>query len=252
MKMHQLDGYIQKIYLVEYDHGLMLLDGCCRADVSLISEYISETLGRPLSDLKLVVVTHMHPDHAGAAHKLRQISGCKIASGAQTRPWYRGLSGMLMFVTDIILTWWVAGRVGRPRKNILYSPVLKPDVMLKDGDRLVDFDEWQVLDTPGHTDRDISVWHLPSRRVYVADLMVKVKGRYCPPFPVFHPNKYRQSLQKIRQMSPAAMWLAHVGEVTLSDAEFDHLQTIAPTRPKTHWRATKARIAHLMIRTSGR
>ena len=27
MKIHEIDGYIQKLYLVEYDPGLLLLDG---------------------------------------------------------------------------------------------------------------------------------------------------------------------------------------------------------------------------------
>ena len=64
MKIHTLSGYIQHIYLAEHEHGLLLLDGCSRADVETVSQFITETLHRPLSDLKLIVVTHMHPDHA--------------------------------------------------------------------------------------------------------------------------------------------------------------------------------------------
>jgi len=67
MKLHQIQGYIQSIYLAEYPHKLLLLDGACRADVETISYFITGSLKRPLSHLKLVVSTHMHPDHAGAA-----------------------------------------------------------------------------------------------------------------------------------------------------------------------------------------
>ena len=92
MKIHQLQGHIQSIYLVEYPKKLLLLDGCCRADISMLEQFITGNLGRSLTDLKLIVVTHMHPDHAGAAHKLRKITGCEIASANMSRQWYTGLS----------------------------------------------------------------------------------------------------------------------------------------------------------------
>ena len=119
MKLHQLNGYIQTIYLVEYPHGLMLLDGCSRADVSLISSFITDTLKRPVTDLKVIIVTHMHPDHAGAAAALRKITGSKIIAADVDTQWYAGISGRLMHLTDIILAHWVAGRIGKKRRRDL-------------------------------------------------------------------------------------------------------------------------------------
>ena len=58
----RLDGYIQNTYLAIYPDKLLLLDGCCRADVPMVLDYIKNTLHRPITDLKVVVVTHMHPD----------------------------------------------------------------------------------------------------------------------------------------------------------------------------------------------
>jgi glyoxylase-like metal-dependent hydrolase (beta-lactamase superfamily II) len=81
--------------LIEYYDGLLLLDGCCRSDIIVLKEFITYNLARPLTDLKLVVVTHLHPDHAGAATKLRTLTGCKIASANMPTQWYRGVSGGL-------------------------------------------------------------------------------------------------------------------------------------------------------------
>ena len=248
MIIHQLQGYIQSIYLVEYPQGLLLLDGCCRADVEELRRFITQELKRPFSDLLLVAVTHMHPDHAGAAHKLRTLTGCKIASAKTTQHWYRGLHGRLLHLTDLMLATWVAGRLGKPKRNLWYSPHLKPDIELGEGDRLPGFDEWQVVTTPGHTDRDISLLHLPSHRMYVADLLVKVKNRFIPPFPIFHPNQYKRSLHKVRAMQLNALWLAHGGEVALSEQEYEHLFTVAPRLPQTPWRATKIK-AKLWLRS---
>ncbi len=44
IKLHQFEGYIQTILLAEYANKLLLLDGCSRADVSLIKHFINDTL----------------------------------------------------------------------------------------------------------------------------------------------------------------------------------------------------------------
>lgn len=242
MKVHHLQGYIQSIFLVEYPDKLLLLDGCSRADASLICSFITENLNRPVSDLKLVVVTHMHPDHAGAAHKLRKLTGCQIASSKHMHHWYSGWDGWLMYFTDLFLARWVARRQKKSRQWLYYWPWLNPDIRLTDKETLPGFDEWQVLETPGHTDRDLSLRHVPSNRIYVADLLVTVKGRYIPPFPVFYLNNYRKSVEKVLSYQPESLWLAHSGEITLDEDDIEHLKSVMPKRPATHWRAIKYKL----------
>jgi len=248
MTLHQLEGYIQSIYLAEYDDKLLLLDGCSRADIPVIRTFIENTLQRPLTDLSLVVVTHMHPDHAGAAHKLRDLTGCKVATANVAGQWYAGIDGKLMHFTDMLLAKWVATRMKKPRRNIWYSSKLKPDYKLNDGDALPGFPEWVALATQGHTDRDLSLHHLPSNRIYVADLMVTVKGRYIPPFPIFYPSRYRASLHKVMALSPDSLFLAHSGEVHPSEQDYQHLLERAPTIPMTHWRSVKSKLKKVFVR----
>ena len=241
MKLHHLPGYIQSIYLVEYASGLMLLDGCTRADVDDVKRFITDELKRPFSDLKTVVVTHMHPDHAGAAHTLRKLTGCKLVSADVAHSWYKGLSGWLMYLTDLALARWVAGRLGRKRKSLWYAKTLKPDIKLTDRQTIPGFDEWCVFETPGHTDRDLSIMHMPSRRMYVADLVVKVKNRFIPPFPVFFPRLYGGSIERLIEIQPYSLLLAHGGEVQLNDEDYTHLRSCVPKGPQTPWRVVKAK-----------
>ena len=248
MKIHQLQGHIQSIYLVEYPEKLLLLDGCCRADISMLEQYITGELGRFFSDLKLIVVTHMHPDHAGAAHRLRKITGCKIASTDMSSQWYKGLSGKFTHLVDIALAMWVASRMGKPRRNLWYSSHLKTDYALTDQGTLPGFDEWCVLTTEGHTDRDLSVLHLPSKRMYVADLMVKVKNRFIAPIPVNYPDQYMASILKVQAMQPASLMLAHGGEVMLTEQHYAHLLTEAPKNPFTVWTPAKNKLKRLLLR----
>ncbi|MDO6561063.1 MBL fold metallo-hydrolase [Paraglaciecola chathamensis] len=241
MKLHHLQGYIQSIYLVEYPDRLMLLDGCTRADVDTLRHFITQELERPFSDLKVVMVTHMHPDHAGAAHQLRKLIGCKVISSDVEHSWYKGVSGWMMYLTDLALARWVAKRLGRERKSMWYAKTLKPDIKLVDKQTIPGFDEWCVFETPGHTDRDLSIMHMPSQRMYVADLVVKVKSRFIPPFPVFFPNVYGHSIDKLMDIRPQSILLAHGGEVQLDDADYAHLRASVPKGPQTPWRVVKAK-----------
>ena len=246
MKLHVINGYIQSIYLAEYSDKLLLLDGCCRADVDLVVEFIEQNLKRKARDLSLVVVTHMHPDHAGGAHKLRTLTGCKIACANVAGQWYTGLDGHLMHWTDMALTRWVAKRQGKPAKNVWYNAKLQPDFKMNDGDLLPNFDDWQIVETQGHTDRDISLHHLPSNSMYVADLIVKVKNKYLPPFPVFYPNRYKRSITKVYNKAADKLMLAHGGELTLTDESYQQLLARAPNVPLTHWRSVKAKLATVL------
>ena len=136
MQLHTLKGYIQNIYLVQDDAGLLLLDGCSRADIATVCDYIQQQLGLPLTALKLIMVTHMHPDHAGGAHKLRRLTGAAIACHPKARRWYAGVLGRTAHLIDVSLTWWVANRLGKPKRHIWYNPILKPDLLLLDGQAL--------------------------------------------------------------------------------------------------------------------
>lgn len=248
MKIHELDGYIQTIYLVEVDEGLLLLDGASRADVELIQKYITERLSRPIQDLKVVVVSHMHPDHAGAANPLRKLSGCLIVGAERRHHWYRGFSGAVMHITDIFLARWVAKRQRKKRRNLWYSRKLKFDVELLDKQMLPIFDDWQVIETPGHTDRDLCVYHRGIDVLYVGDLLVKIKKGLIPPFPVFHPNQYRASLNKINQLKPKTLLLAHGGEVKFQELDLSALREKLPTKPRTHWRLLKFKVRQAAIK----
>ena len=244
MRLHKINGYIQHIFLVEQEQGLLLLDGCSRADVGMLCHFIQTELRRPLSDLKLIVVTHMHPDHAGGAHMLRRLSGARIASHPKARRWYAGLLGRAAHLIDVGLTWWVANRLGKPRKHIWYNPLLHPDIILLDEQPLPAFDNWQVIYTPGHTDHDISLLHQESGYLYVADLIVQVKRRLVPPYPVCHPNQYKQSLRRVQQLPAERLLCAHVPETRIADIDFDEIMRQAPQLPKNHWHSARNRIFH--------
>lgn len=239
----RLEGYIQSTYLAVYPDKILLLDGGCRPDVAMVLNYIRVTLKRPITDLKVVLVTHMHPDHAGGAHKFREQTGCLIVSADKEQQWYSGLGGRAMHFVDMNLAQYVARRQGRSPKNLYYPAHLKPDVKVKDGDRVPGFDEWQVLETPGHTDRDLSLFHVPSRQVYTADLIIKLRHKFVAPFPIYDPKVYIESLQRIKSLKPSMVMMAHGGELAIDEVTFDSLISQAPK----HRRTIKDTIRHKLL-----
>ena len=242
MKLHTFAGYIQNIHLVEYPHGCMLLDGCSKVDYDEIAWFFKHTLKRPLSDLKVVMVTHMHPDHAGCAEYLRKKTGAKILTGEHDSHWYKGFKGRFAHLADMSLALWVAGRLGKKRKNIWYPAKLNACQTLADNSSIPGFEDWKVIITPGHTDRDISLVNHKEKMLYVADLIVKVKKTLVAPFPVYLPKEYKCSLTKILRFEGYSMLMAHVPMMTVKSSEIESLIATAPNMPATNMVAVRNRI----------
>ena len=227
-----IKGYIQTTYLAVYPDKLLLLDFGCYSDVVPILTYITETLQRPLQQLKTVVVTHMHPDHAGGAALLRKQTGCKIVASAKADQWYKGLSGRIEHLNDLALTYYVASRQNQQVKYQWYAPFIKPDVLVKEGDKVPDFEDWVILDTPGHTNCDLSVWHPQTHQAYTADLILKIKNKFVSPYLVTYPDHYSKSLTKIKNLQPSLLLLAHGEKSSISTEDFDALLEKAPALPR--------------------
>ena len=131
--IHILAGYIENIILIEYNHALLLLDSGCINDVSRIEFYVQQTLGRSMQDIKLVAVTHMHPDHAGAQPVYAKI-WYSYCCPSDTDRWYAGPGGALQQLLDCYMATSVARRNHRRLQRIKYQRKLNPDYLINDGD----------------------------------------------------------------------------------------------------------------------
>lgn len=147
--------------------------GCVLVDTGLpgSSHKVARALrrcGRQLSDIKLIVVTHAHIDHAGSAAQIRAQTGAPIVAHAGDLDYYQQKRPMTFCAT---------GWFGRAflRTGLIRKPYVPftPDVLLR-GDDVLELCQFgiygTVRPTPGHTCGSISV-QLDAGDAMVGDLI---------------------------------------------------------------------------------
>lgn len=217
MKIHEVKGYINTLYIAEYEHGLLLMDGASPADLETIELFCKITLKRPVSDIKLAVVTHMHPDHSGCAPILRKKYGTKIAAYKNIDKWYSGPTGWVQHKLDCFMAQLVALRQKTKIRRIFSRRITKPDYLMNDGDLLPFFNDWQVVYTPGHTAHDMAIYHAGKKTLYCGDSIVEVKGKLNLPLPVIFKNRMRESYQKLGSLNCVTIIPAHGNMIVTND-----------------------------------
>jgi len=141
-----LDRFVYS-YLV-YGETITLIDtgvaGCERQ----IFDSIRST-GRNPSEIALIILTHSHPDHIGAASTIQQVTKCSIAAHPAERTW----------IEDVKLQ-----NRERPVPGfaMLVGGSVQLDHELADGDSIEPDEtrggEMQVFHTPGHSPGSISLF----------------------------------------------------------------------------------------------
>ena len=238
---HQIEGYIQTLHLVEYPDRLLLLDGGCRCDAPEVFRFIQDKLNRPISDLKLVVITHAHPDHIGG-REIYQDHGISVASTKENLDFYKGFDGFLTYCIDCILTYFVAYKRKKGWKNIFFSRKIHFDHSLNIGDDLPFFSDWTILSSPGHTLSDISVYHSDSSTIYVADCLISSRQGFFHPYPILDPQQYKETLRTLASMNIKRFLLAHQGEHSISTEMIQEVIDGTPDTPRNHINSIRKRL----------
>jgi metallo-beta-lactamase class B len=70
------------VILIASNHGLVLIDGALPESAPAIAEGI-KTLGYDVHDVKVILTTHVHMDHAGGIAALQKMSGARVLGS----PW---------------------------------------------------------------------------------------------------------------------------------------------------------------------
>jgi glyoxylase-like metal-dependent hydrolase (beta-lactamase superfamily II) len=165
------------------------------------------------ADLAMIVVTHGHVDHYGAAAELQTRTGAPVAAHKSDLPTYLAGHGDPSQRQPI----GVFGHIftHTPPPNEATTP-LHPDIVLTGELRLDDYGiEGAIIPTPGHTAGSVSVL-LDQGDVMAGDMIAGgLLGlvRYRPSYPPFHddPAQALESLQSLLEEGPHTLHVGHGG-----------------------------------------
>lgn len=235
MEIHEIKGYISVLYLVEDTKGLLLLDSGCSVDAKAVKSFIEEKLNRPITDLRLVLVTHAHPDHSGGASFFQKM-GIPIAGNELSNLWYAGPTGLITWIVDIFLTFVVASKIRKSKvyQNVLFPRKINFDFKLNDGDKLPIFLDWEVLSTPGHTASDISLFHSKTKTAYIADNLISTRQGIIKPYPLTYPLLYKDTLQLYLNKGVETFLMAHYGKSRIEKDVIEKIIKSLSFTPRRH------------------
>ena len=134
--LYFLGNHGASAHLVDTGDGLIMFDCGYQQGLEQTLEHI-RCLGFDPMDIKLLMITHGHIDHFGAAKAIRDMTGCKIALGRADRDYATGARD-LSYAKELGMT---------------FLEYFDPDLLLDDGDRIeLGNTEVTAIATPGHTE----------------------------------------------------------------------------------------------------
>ncbi len=195
--------------------------GCILIDTGLPDtqrkiEKVLNKLNLAFTDIKLIIITHAHIDHAGNTAKVKLLSGAPVIAHKGDLPYFRGEQTMHFCSTG----WfgWLFKKTGAIQKSFTR---FDPDILLSSQDNfdLNDFGiNGKVIPTPGHTEGSISVV-IENSKAIVGDLIssgillggiIRTNKAKRPPFED-NPWQVSQELQAIADKGVATFYMGHGG-----------------------------------------
>lgn len=210
-------------YLLETDDGLALIETGPSSTLDALDAGI-ETLGRAVSDIRHLLVTHIHLDHAGAAGSLLQrtregrLYVHEVGAPHTVNPKNLVRSATRIYGDQMDRLW---GAVVPVQADRVVAVADGDTIML--GNRTL-----SVIYTPGHASHHVA-FHDPGHDIAFAG---DVAGIRIPPSPdVLPPTPppdidiplWHASAARLREIAPSRMLLTHFGVVNDVQSHLDLL-----------------------------
>lgn len=213
-ELHMVVLSFGQIYLWHDDRGLTMIDTGPADAAAEIADAIDE-IGLQKSDVKRVILTHHHQDHAGSAAEISTWGNVTVMAHQHDASVIRG--DMSARPPDLVHApdWEQAAWEAKP--ELPPAPATRVDRELYSGD-VVNFGGGaRVVPVPGHTAGSIAL-HLPTTRVlFTGDAAANVDGQMTAG--AFHVDRNRatMSFRLLASLDVDIACFGH-GEPILDDA----------------------------------
>lgn len=193
--------------------------------VDALTRFDAQRILRELNGHNVTVhaLTHVHPDHQGASHKVCETLNIPLYCGPTGKPamesgnlWSQGNKNPMTRIINLVFT----------------GPAHPVEGVLQEGDRLGDF---TILETPGHAPSHIAFWRESDGVLILGDVlnninvftMMNVGLRLPPNLYTVDPALNRQAVKKLAALKPKIIGFGH-GPPLINDGQ---LATFAATLP---------------------
>jgi glyoxylase-like metal-dependent hydrolase (beta-lactamase superfamily II) len=202
-----------RVYLIEDDDGLTLVDTSITSAGSKILKQLTDA-GRKPTDVKRILITHAHPDHIGSLPMLKQMTGAQVIASAGEKPVIEGkipiprpgkaqLTGLARFMAI-------------PEQML---PPVAVDRVVNDGDQIPEvLGGLTVVATPGHAPAHISLWQPARKLIILGDVLFNAPNLRLPPaIFTYDMAENKRSVGRVARLVPDIVCFGH-GEPILNEA----------------------------------
>jgi len=178
-RVYQLSGPLgtgvmgANVYLLVGD-GLTLVDTGFWGRARLVLRGV-ERLGHSPADIRRIIITHHHADHAGSLAALKALTGAEVVAHRADVPY---LDGSLPQPGPSWPRW--LGGVVAPLHRLWATSPAAVETTVDEGSELPGAGGMKVLHTPGHTPGSISLLLEQEGVVIVGDVLVRRSGLRLP------------------------------------------------------------------------
>ncbi|HLI71161.1 MAG TPA: MBL fold metallo-hydrolase [Ktedonobacteraceae bacterium] len=176
-------------YLID-DGRLIVVDPGSALNVHLTLDYLQRYLHRSPSDIDMIVLTHLHPDHTAGVETLRQACHAPVAASVVARylvQRWRGERPQVMGQRSASINNLLDHALNQQSKPSvlhhmdLFSPnyehqVRLVDLWLEDVMGLPNHPDWRVIASPGHTPESLCLYNPFSYELLCGDTVVTMEG----------------------------------------------------------------------------
>lgn len=172
------------VYLIHSGSSWVLIDAGWASDAARIERAAASLMGTDQHP-SAILLTHCHPDHAGAARELARTWACQVHLHPEEMPIATGDFAAMTALAGPLDRWIVLPllrAMGRKRREAVLARSSLGDAVRAfdpDGD-VPGLPGWRCLPTPGHTPGHVSFFRPDDRVMITGDALVTLRLNSLP------------------------------------------------------------------------